>query len=62
MRMKAQTYGNAVVSNTTSTALADGRRILQRGAGAVEHVQENLPSVAAQHMTDHLRAGFAGLL
>lgn len=62
MRLKRQTYSNAVVGNTTSAALADGRRIFQRGAGAVQHVQENLPSVAAQHVTDNLGAGFAGLL
>ena len=57
-----QPYGDAVVGDAPAAALADGGRVLQGGAGAVEHVQEDLPAVAAQHVADDLRPRLPGLL
>lgn len=48
------TYSDAVVGHSASTALADGGRVLQGGAVAVEHVQEDLSPVAAEHVADDL--------
>lgn len=56
------THGDAVVGHPAPAALADGGRVLQGGAGAVEHVQEDLPAVAAQHVTDDLRPRLPWLL
>lgn len=47
-------YGDAVVCHSASAALADGGRVLQGGAVAVEHMQEDLASVAAEHVADDL--------
>lgn len=44
------THGDAVIGHSASTALADGGRVLQDGTVAVEHVQEDLSSVAAEHV------------
>ena len=49
-----QPYRDAVVGHPPPAALADGGRVLQGGAGAVQHVQEDLPAVAAQHVADDL--------
>lgn len=48
------THGDAVIGHSASTALADGRRVLQDGTVAVEHVQEDLSSMAAEHVADDL--------
>lgn len=56
------THGDAVIGHSASAALADGGRVLQDGTVTVEHVQEDLSSVAAEHVADDLRPGFPRLL
>lgn len=56
------THSDAVVCHSASTALADGGRVLQDGTVAIEHVQEDLASVAAEHVADDLRPGLPRLL
>ena len=44
------TYVDAVVSNASPTALADGGRVLENGAGGHENVDVDLTSVTRQHV------------
>lgn len=48
------TYRDAVVCHSAAAAFADRGRVLQGGAVAVEHVQEDLAPVAAEHVADDL--------
>lgn len=52
--MRRWAYRDAVVCHSAAAALADGGRVLQGGAVAVEHVQEDLAPVAAEHVADDL--------
>lgn len=56
------TYRDTVVCHSAPTALADGGRVLQGGAVAVEHMQEDLAPVAAEHVADDLWARLPRLL
>lgn len=51
---EGHTHGDAVVRHPASAPLADRGRVLQGGAGAIEHVQKDLPAMAAEHVTDDL--------
>lgn len=48
------THCDAVVSHSASAALADGGRVFKGGAVAVEHMQEDLTTMAAEHVADDL--------
>lgn len=52
--MRRWAYRDAVVCHSAAAALADGGRVLQGGAVAVEHVQEDLAPMAAEHVADDL--------
>lgn len=51
---EGEAHRDAVIRDSTATSLADGRRVLQSGACAVEYVQKDLPAVAAKHVADDL--------
>lgn len=56
------THCDPVVCDPAPAALADGGRVLQRGAVAVENMEEDLAPVAAEHVTDHLWTWLLGQL
>lgn len=49
-----RTHRDAVVCHSAPAALADRGRVLQGGAVAVEHVEEDLAPMAAEHVADDL--------